>query len=98
APMRLGRPGELILGQDVVDGREIAIGIVRHNGIRGQEGTELASEATASALARERKSRPRRVRPMRSRYSHSGTAYLRVVPRMSRISATVIPTLPARRS
>src|SRR6266849_4424213 len=45
--------------------------------------------------ARNLKSPSRRVTPTRSRYSHSGTAYLRVVPRRSRISATVRPEPPA---
>src|SRR6266851_1789236 len=47
--------------------------------------------------ARNLKSPSRRVTPARSRYSHRGTAYLRVVPRRSRISATVRPplTLPS---
>src|SRR5262249_48302452 len=43
------------------------------------------------AVARKRRSPSRRVTPTRSRYSHSGTAYLRVVPSRSRISATVMP-------
>ena len=45
-----------------------------------------------------RKSPARFVRPTRSRYSHTGTAYLRVVPNRSRISATVAPVPLRKRS
>src|SRR5262249_14343423 len=46
------------------------------------------------APASTRKSPSRLVTPTRSRYSQSGTAYLRVVPSKSRISATVTPGPP----
>src|SRR5215510_4179147 len=47
--------------------------------------------ADGSGPADTRRSPSRRVTPARSRYSQSGTAYFRVVPSRSRISATVSP-------
>ena len=52
-----------------------------------EDGTRCVPYGPAST----RRSPSRRVRPTRSRYSHSGTAYFRVVPSRSRISATVSP-------
>ena len=52
--------------------------------------TSRASEPLAQS-ASTRRSPSRRVTPTRSRYSHIGTANLRVVPSRSRISATVAP-------
>ena len=56
--------------------------------------TQLAGSTCPSFLT----SPSRRVRPMRSRYSPIGTAYLRVVPRRSRRSAMVMVEPSARRS
>src|SRR5207244_3081174 len=83
--------------QHVMNGGQVAKRIVAHVHSLVQTLAWSWGAGTLSATlvgARTRRSPSRHVRPMRSRCSHSGMAYLRVVPSRSRISATSKPGPP----